>query len=472
MRKIFMATAVTVCFLICIPLMSMASKTDSSDALKQRLLGGIIVEEGRKQVDIFLNLRGVPLKDAFNALGKQTEINVIFDRDVDPMTPVDVYYSGVSVEDAVKSILVGLDLHHERRANVIYLYKFEEQFIDVNKLLMAETAGTATATPQTDSAGAGTAGAQASQAGAGTAGDFGFSDFGGYIDSLIANIQKTLSREGVITYMPSGFLYVKDYPSRIRTVMEMLRIDNEKRPLINIKITLLRIDYKDIVETGIDWSFLLQNRKVFGEVFNIQPAAAFGSKITSTALSSLKITERPGSPSALSVLIKALREYGDVKIVHSWDAKALAGTILPFELTQTVWYTTGNIVQVVEGISTSTPQIDSMDAGLKIIINPIKFKDEFLVNTKIEISAVIGTQRIGDIDLPTIERNFVSLPVKMKEGETVAISGFKIRTDGKQKKGIPLLSDLPLLSRLFGYEKDTEKTSEFTVIISFEQGRS
>ncbi|MBT9166708.1 MAG: hypothetical protein DDT19_00032 [Syntrophomonadaceae bacterium] len=469
MRKIFMATAVTVCFLICIPLMSMASKTDSSDALKQKLLGGIIVDEGRKQVDIFLNLQGVPLKDAFNALGKQTEINVIFDREVNPMTPVDVYYSGVSVEDAVKSILMGLDLHHEKRANVIYLYKFEEQFIDVNKLLTAGTAGTATATPQTDSAGAGTAGAQASQAGAGTAGtsDF-FSDFGGYIDRLIANIQKTLSGEGVITYMPSGFLYIRDYPSRIRTVMEMLRIDNEKRPLVDIKITLLRIDYKDIVETGIDWSFLLRDRKVFGEVVNILPTAAFGSKITSTALSSLKITERPDSPSALSVLIKALREYGDVEIVHSWEAKALAGTILPFKLTQTIWYTTGNIVQVVDGVSTSTPQIDSMDAGLKIILNPIKFKDEFLVNTKVEISSVIGTQRIGDIDLPTIERNFVYLPVKMKKGETVAISGFKIRTDGKQKRGIPLLSDLPLLSWLFGYEKDTEKTSEFTVIISFD----
>lgn len=62
---------------------------------------------------------------------------------------------------------------------------------------------------------------------------------------------------GVITYMPSGFIYVRDYPSKIRSIEKMLRLDDEKRETVNLKITILRIDYKKNHETGVNWKAVL-----------------------------------------------------------------------------------------------------------------------------------------------------------------------------------------------------------------------
>ncbi|HBL24700.1 MAG TPA: hypothetical protein DDZ40_11365, partial [Deltaproteobacteria bacterium] len=45
--------------------------------------------------------------------------------------------------------------------------------------------------------------------------------------------------------------------------------------------------------------------------------------------------------------------------------------------------------------------------------------------------------------------------------------GFKIKSTDKKRVGIPLLSNLPVLSYLFGYNSSRDRTSELTVLINF-----
>jgi len=240
-------------------------------------------------------------------------------------------------------------------------------------------------------------------------------------------------------------------------VREMLETDIKKRKTITMKITLVRIDYKDEYETGLNWYALLRARA---------PSVEFGVNFTQTMgdsnVATLLVIDED-----FAGFIKMLGTYGDVHVVHSWESRAVSGAILPFEMSQTVWYTTGSIIQVINDQTITTPQMSSMEVGIKMTVNPLKLEKGYLVNTSVDLSNLLGFQVVEKMELPQVERNYVSIPIKMSVGEMVAISGFKIKSTDKKRVGIPVLSNLPVLSYLFGYNSSRDRTSELTVLINF-----
>jgi type II secretory pathway component GspD/PulD (secretin) len=161
-----------------------------------------------------------------------------------------------------------------------------------------------------------------------------------------------------------------------------------------------------------------------------------------------------------------LESYGNVKIVHSWETRAMTGSVIPFDLTQLVWYSTGSTVQVINNQTITTPQISNTPVGLSLMLNPLKCDDRYLVNTSIKMSSVVSQQTIGDLVFPNIENNAVSVPIKMLPGEQIVVSGFKIKNTTKSSLGLPLLSQIPILEYLFGFKSTQNQTSEIVVVIS------
>ena len=102
-------------------------------------------------------------------------------------------------------------------------------------------------------------GTQASQY---SASQVSISDFGGYMDAVINQVKPMLSKQGVVTYMPTGFLYVRDYPSRVKAIEEMFDADNSRREEVDLKITIIRIDYNKDYESGINWTKVFKGFQV------------------------------------------------------------------------------------------------------------------------------------------------------------------------------------------------------------------
>jgi hypothetical protein len=413
-----------------------------------------------------LDFRNVPLKDAIVSLCSQAKVNIILDKEVDPSLLVTAAYEGVSLEDALKTITYGLDLSYKKQGNIFIITPFEEKYIDVNKLLsesttqsLSQTQDNSTATQQASQMSQSTTSTDTTSQETAYGGDF-----GGYIDNVISNLQKILSPRGVITYMPSGFIYVRDYPSYVRAVERMLKIDDEKREEITLKITLVRVDYKKEYATGVDWSVILGGAKDSLPVQIDVGTKFLGKLIGDSDAASVKITN---SKSNITSIIKAMSQYGDVDIVHTWETRAMSGTVLPFELTQDIWYSQGRVVQVIENQTITSDVINKESVGLKILLNPILQQEgRYLVNTKIELSNIIGFQRVGDQEMPQTERNLLKIPIKMEKEDKVVISGFKIKNQDSQSGGIPLLARIPVLKHLFGFTKTTDRLSELSVIIS------
>lgn len=433
---------------------------------------------------IYLNFKDTPLRDALISLSSQTGINITLDRNLEPNLAISAFYNGLSVEDALNSIISGLDITYRKEKDIYTITPFEEKLFDVNKVIPAESGQTQSATsPATPAPGpatggnpptgtpAGASGAQqlpASTVPVTAAGSSAVTDEG--VNAIIDSIRKILSPQGIVAYLSSGFIYVKDRPSRLRAVESVLKMDNSKREEIRLKITLLRIDYRKEYETGINWSALLGGAKNSSPV-KIDTGVNFLGNLTGDSnVSFIKFTN---SADTISTVIKALSAYGDVSIVHTWQTRAMSGVTLPFELVQDVWYNGGTTVQVINNQTITSQQISKETVGLKITVNPVLQTDgRYLVNTAINISNVVGFQKVGDQELPQTEKNSVTVPIKMSKDDTVAISGFKIKNKDSSFEGVPFLSGIPILKHIFGHTKTTEKTSELSILISIESDDS
>ncbi len=431
------------------------------------LSGAVVKSTGKKTVS--LNFNGVPLNDALLSLGRQASVCITIDRAIDSSkVKVSAYYEGDSFEEAIETIVSGLDYAYRKIADGAYVVTpYEEAILNVHDVYVRHKGSLSDASSSNNRSLAGTSPSVAT-GGFANSGTSTGSSVSGYsstegkaedreVSKTIANINKMLSSKGVVTPMTTGFIYVRDIPSRVKMVREMLKTDLRKRKTITMKITLVRIDYRDEYETGLNWWALLKTRS---------PSITLNTNFTQTMgdnnVATLVVMDQD-----FAGFIKMLGTYGDVQVVHSWESRAVSGAVLPFEMSQTVWYTTGSIIQVVNNQTITTPQMASMEVGLKMTVNPMKMEKEYLVNTSVDLSNLLGFQVIEKIELPQVERNYVSIPIKMSVGEMVAISGFKIKGTDKKKVGLPLLGNLPVLSYLFGYNSAKGRTSELTVLISF-----
>jgi len=455
-----------------------AGPADRDEFRRVLLKDAVVKETGGARVSI--NFKNAPITDVILSLSRQAGKSIVIDKGIDvSKAKVTCFYEGSSFEDALDSVVSGLDYAFRIAGDGTYhITEYEEAILNVHDIYVKhkENSNTTssgsnnTSLSSNSTMGGGFSGSGNNRTGTGTSTSGSSSNDNEQttsehsqreIDMIVDYVKKMLSPKGVVTRMPTGFIYVRDIPSRVKMVREMVKRDDSKRKTIQMKISLVRLDYKDEFESGINWWALLkQSSSPRIELTSNFMGPNLGTQAGNVATLNLVQGD-------LTAIIKALEKYAKVNVVQSWETRAVSGANLPFHLYETVWYSTGSIVQVVNNQTITTPQMESMEVGLKLTVNPMKMDKGYLVNTAIDLSNLLSFQKVGDLEMPNVERNYVSVPIKMKAGETVAISGFKIKASEKEKIGLPLLIKIPLLSYLFGYDNAVDRTSELTVIITF-----
>ncbi len=434
-----------------------------AEAPAPQALGQPAVTAGK---EIKLEFRNAPVKEVVSELARQSGINVIF-SEIDESIPVSISYRGSNIREALDAVMQSGNVAYAFANNTYTISQFASQTFDIALLYetsfslagAAGSSGSSTTTTTTSSASTG------SSVGDSTV-SISSDEFTGYVSKVVDKIKVMLSTKGKIAYLPTGVLYVKDYPSYVRDIAEFLRKDEEKKRAVSLKIDLIRIDLKDRNQTGIDWNVLtrsLLSGGVLNQIKKISLGTNLSGLLVGSNVATIEFRDGNGNTDAF---LKLLGEYGDVHVVHSWQSNAVTGTLLPFELTQTVWYSTGSTIQVINNQTITTPNVENREVGVKVRLLPVARDGRFLINTMVELSSITGTQRVGDLDFPSIDKNMVSVPIALRVGETATISGFKMRSETKKQVGWPILSKLPVLRYLFGYTEAQDQNSELVVVVS------
>ena len=111
-------------------------------------------------------------------------------------------------------------------------------------------------------------------------------------------------------------------------------------------------------------------------------------------------------------------------------------------------------------------QFQYLDVGVNVEITPrVHDNGDVSLHVDLEISSVNGSVNLGGISEPIISQKKVLNDIRLREGEVNLLGGLIDVEDTKTTTGIPGLSSIPLLRRLFTGESITHQRSELMIAL-------
>jgi type IV pilus assembly protein PilQ len=257
----------------------------------------------------------------------------------------------------------------------------------------------------------------------------------------------------------SNSLLVIDIPDRIEKIADVIaQLDRETRQVeINVQLTF--INHRKLRELGIDWKSgnvtnpLTDTRFRAGVSGGSQVAQPFGSVAVGTVRKGIN----------LAAVINTLESMNEARTIarpvittlNNLPAKVLVGQRTPLRV---VDYGAASL-----GAQGTQPRVTAqlVETGVKLEVTPqITENNKILIQILAEnSSAESGTEGVF---FKTQEANTRLL---LDDGEIGVIAGLTVKNDSKLKSGVPGVSKIPLLGRLFSYTKDVTEEEELVIII-------
>ena len=106
-------------------------------------------------------------------------------------------------------------------------------------------------------------------------------------------------------------------------------------------------------------------------------------------------------------------------------------------------------------------QFQFIDVGVNVEILPhVHENGDVSMHVHLEISSVTGHVNLGGIDQPIIGQRKVDHDIRLREGEVSLLGGLSNQQENKQVTGIPGLSAIPLIRRLFTGETTSRQRDD------------
>ena len=249
---------------------------------------------------------------------------------------------------------------------------------------------------------------------------------------------------------------IRDTPERMEAVGRLLNIIDKARPEVVIDVELLEVDRERFKEYGLQIAS--------GSDAGVNGGLAVNEEgLTLRGLRSLSQSDVVvfGLPALYYRLLKTDTNTRTLASPHirmsdGIQTQARFGERVPVPVTSFVPIATGGVNQQPITSVVYEP------IGVNIDILPrLHHDDQVTLNLKIEVSNQAGTSTQG---LPIFGSRLVSTTIRLKDGETNILAGL-IRDDERSVlQGIPGLSDLPIVGRLFG--RNTRQTKETDIVIT------
>jgi general secretion pathway protein D len=238
-------------------------------------------------------------------------------------------------------------------------------------------------------------------------------------------------------------------------------LDQIDRPQLQVAIeaTIAEVTLNDSLNYGVQ--FFIQNTNIG---FNSPVGSAVNTAAT-TPLSAVVpgFNFLVGAASSPQVVINALHNYTDVKVLSNPSLVVIDNGAATLEVGDQVPTTTGSAT-VLSASNTVVNTIDYHDTGIILRVTPrVSPNGSILLNVEQEISNVSTTSNTGTLT-PTFSTRKVKSSISVISGQTVLLAGLISDTQSRTRSGIPLLDEIPALDF---FSTQTQKQLQRTELIIF-----
>lgn len=263
----------------------------------------------------------------------------------------------------------------------------------------------------------------------------------------------------------------------LRSAIEQLDV---RRAQVVVEVLVAEISRTRSEEVGVNWALIDNNRIAFASILN--PSVL-------TALQSLSSGGASGSPAgavelgatvaggqfnrggtSLGAVLKALRGDGKTNILSSPSIVTLDNEEAQVVVGQEVPFVTGSF-NVSSGGSAAGGNlnpfqtIERKDVGIKLSVTPqINSGETVLLKLKLEVSSLAAAAS-GAADLITNKRSLANA-VSVEDGQILVLGGLVDDSLDESRRGVPVLSSIPLLGGLFRSSSASSTKRNLMVFLS------
>jgi general secretion pathway protein D len=253
---------------------------------------------------------------------------------------------------------------------------------------------------------------------------------------------------------------IKDTPERVSAAARIIQAVDKARPEVVIDVELLEVDRTRLREYGLQ----LASPPSAGPPTGIDGTASANRDdlslrdLRNLTQSDILLTNLP------NLYYRLLKNDGSTRTLANPQLRATEGTAAQARFGERVPVPITTFAPIAAGGIQTQPitSFNYENIGVNIDITPrTHHDDEVSLAVQVEVSSISGT---GFGGLPTFGNRAINTVIRLRDGETNMLAGL-IRDDERQVlAGVPGLSDIPILGRLFAHSR--RETQETDIILT------
>jgi len=294
----------------------------------------------------------------------------------------------------------------------------------------------------------------------------------------------------------TGVILVTDYPVNLNKVASYLEtVEGSSQRQVTIQAKIMEVILSDDHKEGINWKVIEGLPRSINFAWGLTnkagttgfPGSTTGyvSSPSTTEGTSASTINTPGifkikpyggvlalgaagSEIALSDIMQAISEQGDVKILSSPTISTLNNQKAIIRVgNQDVFFITGAVA--TQNTVTQIIQPMTIDIGIILDVTPQIAEDgTIIMNIHPSITDKTGekTTPDGRSTFPLLSVRETDTTVRVRDGQTIIIAGLMQEKSAENYTGVPVLGSIPLLGGLFRYKTRTKSISELVIMIT------
>ncbi|WP_176648740.1 secretin N-terminal domain-containing protein [Duganella sp. SG902] len=371
---------------------------------------------------ITIEFRDAPLKQVFEVISRRSGLNFVFDKDVKTDQKTTVLLKNSTVESAIYFLLLTNQLEQQvMDANTILIYpnvaaklkEYQEMTVKTFFLANAEA-------------------------------------------KLVANTLKTiLKSRDVVVDEKLNLIIVRDTPEAIRLAERLITLQDAPEAEVMLEVEILEVKRSRLMDLGVVWPTTLGFAPL---------STSGGTGITIRDLNNLN--QRTIGVTGAQLSINANKNDSDsnllanprIRVRNKEKAKIVIGDKLPV-ITSTVSSGVGGF---------ASDSVTYVDVGLTLNAEPtIYLNNEVAIRMQLEVSNLVSTitTKNGTTAYQLGTRQ-ASTMLQLKDGENQVLAGLINNEERNSSNKVPGFSELPIVSRLFGSQRDDNQKTEIVLSIT------
>ena len=251
---------------------------------------------------------------------------------------------------------------------------------------------------------------------------------------------------------------IKDTPDKIAAAARVIRAIDKARAEVVIDVELLEVDRSRLHEYGLQ----IASPGAFGIDGGVDANRTDMTVRDLKALTSadLFVTGLPGLYYRLIKTDGASRTLANphLRTSDGVPSSARFGEDVPVPSVTFAPIASGGVNQ--QPITSFTYRT----VGVNIEITPrLHHDDDISLRLKLEVSSLSGT---GYNNLPTFGTRYVETTIRLRDGETNLLAGLIRDEERTTLEGLPGLSDIPIIGRLFGHTRKETKQTDIVLMLT------